>query len=294
MTGTFTNDGEVNNHGTVSAKAIDGTEGKNGFSYNDPFVNDGQFETILKSAVVKFMNESKVYSSTFAVTLGDAKTENTFKYVMENEYWQDYAEVKALKAREEYKTLTQAQLDAAVKAIESDTANKTTLINALKAATGFVAQSTAYETKTGTDATEAAYAAFKKAVVEKTTTIVGALNVKYSVARTANALSETEIDTILKAAKPQMYIWEGCPLDEVMDVVLKYTVADWGKALNESKWNNANDNFGQWTTVQEVMRKAWAVGSTSGMVGELNTVLNKYQDFATWEYTQEQFEALDK
>ena len=290
---TFTNNGEVNNHGSVTAETIGGTEGKDGFGYNDPYENDGQFETILKNAVVEFMDGTAAYKTTYKVELGDAETENTFLFFAESGYWQSNPAVKALKAREEYENLTQAQLDAAVKAIESDAAGKTALIAALKAAT-LVTQSTAYETKTGTDAAKAAYAAFKKAVVEKTTAIVGTLNVNYSVARAANALSEAEIDAILKAAKPQMYIWEGCPLDEVMDVVLKYTVADWGKALSESKWSNAKDNFGQWSTVQEVMRKAWAVGSTSGMVGELNAVLNKYQDFATWDYTQEQFEALDK
>ena len=290
---TFTNNGEVNNHGTVTAQTINGTEGKNGFGYNDPYENDGQFETILKNAVIEFMNKTNAYKTAYKVTLGAAETEGTFLYFMNSDSFEDNAAVKALKAREEYKNLTQPQLSAAVTAIENDADSKTALVAALKAAT-LATQNTAYETKTGTDAEKAAYAAFKKAVVEKTTAVVGTLNVNYSVARAANALSEADIDDILKAAKPQMYVWKGCPLDEVMDVVLKYTVADWGKALNESKWANANDNFGQWATVQEVMRKAWAVGSTSGMVGELNTVLNKYQDFATWEYTQEQFEALDK
>ena len=295
VTGTFTNDGEVNNHGTVSAKAIDGTEGKNGFSYNDPFVNDGQFETILKSAVVKFMNESKVYSSTFAVTLGDAKTENTFKYVMENEYWQDYAEVKALKAREEYKTLTQAQLDAAVKAIESDTANKTTLINALKAATGFVAQSIAYETKTGTDATEAAYAAFKEAVVKKNAAIVGTLNneVTYSVARTANNLSEIEIDGILEAAKPQMYVWKDatCPLYDVMTVAMVNTKSTWASVLTNLGWQKGApietfDELNKW------MKAVAAYEGTAPLMKDAVAKMGEHTDFSTWEYEEGQFTAL--
>ena len=295
VTGTFTNDGEVNNHGTVSAKAIDGTEGKNGFSYNDPFVNDGQFETILKSAVVRFMNESKVYSTTFAVTLGDAETENTFKYVMENKYWQDYAEVKALKARGEYKTLTQAQLDAAVKAIESDTANKTTLINALKAATGFVAQSTAYETKTGTDATEAAYAAFKEAVVKKNAAIVGTLNneVTYSVARTANNLSEIEIDGILEAAKPQMYVWKDatCPLYDVMTVAMVNTKSTWASVLTNLGWQKGApietfDELNKW------MKAVAAYEGTAPLMKDAVAKMGEHTDFSTWEYEESQFTAL--
>ena len=293
---TFTNNGEVNNHGTVTAQTINGTEGKDGFGYNDPYENDGQFETILKNAVVEFMDNTTAYKTTYKVELGNAETANTFLFFTEGDYWQSNAAVKALKAREEYKNLTQTQLNGAVTAIENDADSKTDLVAALKAAT-LVTQSTAYETKTGTNAEKAAYAAFKKAVVEKTISIVGTLNVKYSVARAANALSEAEIDDILKAAKPQMYVWKGCPLDEVMQVTNTYTMKQWNTAFPNcglNVWESVETPINTVDNLMVLIKIANATESNAPAAVRLQDVLKKYPESNTWAYTQEQFDALNK
>ena len=289
---TFTNNGEVNNHGTVTARTINGTEGKDGFGYNDPYENDGQFETYLKNAVVEFMDNTTAYKTTYKVELGDAETANTFLFFTEDDYWQSNAAVKALKAREEYKNLTQAQLDAAVKAIESDATNKTALIAALKAAT-LETQTTAYETKTGTDATKAAYAAFKKAVVEKTATIVGTLDVEYSVARAANALSEADIDEILKAAKPQMYVWKAatCPLYDVMTVAMVNTKSTWASVLKNLGWQKGApietlDELNKW------MKEVAAYEGNAPLMKDAVAKMGEHTDFSTWSYKSGQFNAL--
>ena len=289
---TFTNNGEVNNHGTVTAQTINGTEGKDGFGYNDPYENDGQFETILKNAVIEFMNKTNAYKTAYKVTLGAAETEGTFLYFMNSDSFKDNAAVNALKAREEYEDLTQAQLDAAVKAIESDATSKTTLVAALKAAT-LATQNTAYETKTGTDAEKAAYAAFKKAVVEKTTAVVGTLNVNYSVARAANDLSEAEIDDILKAAKPQMYVWKetSCPLYDVMTVAMVNTKSTWASVLTNLGWQKGApietfDELNKW------MKAVAAYEGTAPLMKDAVAKMGEHTDFSTWEYEEGQFTAL--
>ena len=286
----------MNNHGSVTAQTINGTEGKDGFGYNDPYENDGQFETILKNAVVEFMNNTTAYKTTYRVELGDAETANTFLFFTESDYWQSNTAVKALKAREEYKNLTQPQLSAAVTAIENDEDNQKTLVDALEKAT-LEAQSTAYETKTGTDAKKAAYAAFKKAVVELDEDVLGTLKVKYSVARTANALSETEIDAILKAAKPQMYVWKGCPLDEVMQVTNTYTMKQWNTAFPNcglNVWESVETPINTVDNLMVLIKIANATESNAPAAVRLQDVLKKYPESNTWAYTQEQFDALNK
>ena len=237
-TESFVNNGTVNNRGSVNTKKIEGTEGKDGFRYNAPYVNDGKFETALQNAVTLFMdgtsgNSTNAYKDAYKVTLGDAETKNTFLYFMNSASFENEAAVKALRACKEYKDLTQAQLDAAVKAIE--VANKEALVNALKKAT-LKAQTTAYETKTGTDAKKAAYAAFKQAVLQKDSKI-GSLTVSYSVARAINQLSETDIDGILATANPQMYIWQQttCPLYDVMVVALAHDKKTWASTITSLK-----------------------------------------------------------
>ena len=299
-TAEFVNNGTVNNRGSVNTKSVSGSKGKDGFRYNAPYVNDGKFETALQNAVTLFMdgtsgNSTNAYKDAYKVTLGDAETKNTFLYFMNSASFANEEAVKALKACEEFKSLTQAQLNAAVKAIE--VANKTTLVDALKEAT-LTAQTTAYETKTGTDVKKAAYAAFKQAVLQKDNNI-GTLTVSYSVARAINQLSETDIDGILATANPQMYIWQQttCPLYDVMVVALAHDKKTWAAAMPDKlgSWANETGNIASWSGLQTWMNAVATTNSTAVIMTDATTVMKKYaSSYSSWNYGDGQFKALSE
>ena len=142
-----------------------------------------------------------------------------------------------------------------------------------------------------------ANAALKVAVVAELTGTAGTENRIVAAA----AYGITGLETALAATTDPVtaqytYIWNGCKLDEVMEVVRLISVTEWKNALGTS-WTNTEQ-----TTPEKIDLKVWMkavldASNTSGnnYVTKAKEVVGKYiMEYQNWQYSQAQIAAAGK
>ena len=148
----------------------------------------------------------------------------------------------------------------------------------------------------------AANNALKTAVVTKLTGDAGQEDrivaaAAYGITGLETALAETTNP----ATAPYTYIWNGCKLDEVMEVYRLRNIGQWSDLLgipNDKKWQNevdavnaGMDNLKTW--METVISANNSTGD--GYVAKAKEVVNKYiMEYQNWQYSQPQIAAAGK
>ena len=305
-TGTFTNNGMVYNNGTFNTP--NATEGNGGWKYNTPGnSNEAATLTTMKAAVkywiinaVPNVENSKYY----AYNPTDIKA-----FIASMDVW--VADVNGVKEAEELATAWDVESFASMATNANFVATFNSAVNSeilneanIKAATAkVISQGKFISTMVPTqDATlyenEAkANAALKVAVVAELTGTAGTENRIVAAA----AYGITGLETALAATTDPItaqytYIWNGCKLDEVMEVVRLISVTEWKNALGTS-WTNTEQ-----TTPEKIDLKVWMkavldASNTSGnnYVTKAKEVVGKYiMEYQNWQYSQAQIAAAGK
>ena len=310
-TGEFINNGMVYNNGTFNTP--NATEGNGGWKYNTPGdSNEAATLTTMKAAVkywiinaVPAVEEGKYY----AYNPTDIKA-----FIASMDVW--VADVNGVKEAEELATAWDVESFASMATNASFVATFNSAVNSeilnennIKAATEkvisqgkFISIVVPAQDATLYENEAKANAALKVAVVAKLTGTAGTEDRIVAAA----AYGITGLETALAATTDPVnaqytYIWNGCKLDEVMEVYRLREIGQWSDLLgipSDQKWQYEVDAVGAGMgNLKTWMETVISADNTAGdgYVAKAKEVVNKYiMEYQNWQYSQPQIAAAGK
>ena len=315
--GVFTNNGKINNHGTVTyEKNAANKEGE--FGYNKPSTTDPEDNSkqmALETAVEiwasywdqwnndqlsQFYRYNPYNVDAFIATMEEwnkSQGGSNFNIAANNlakkleladnrkESWE-----KALKTAAGAIPAFDTAVDNKIVTAANVTAMTTTLIK-----NGKLTVTPAQDGKLYASKTEV-YEAMKTALAHKNlyTSVKGITN---KLAAAVWGIEETTLENAMNAADdavPYTYIWEGCKLDEVMTAYRMKSIKDWNTALGQS-WTAEVTTMADLKIWMQGVLRLTNVSEADAETQDAVEVVKKYlNEYKSWQYSDAQVQAAGK